>query len=199
MIDVHLITLPDTRRDWLDQCLCSVADEPITLHRVEGVIGNIGAGRAEGFSRGAQPYVSFVDPDDWVLPGAFSACLDVLESNPDVVCAYTMEAIANDLGTVVSYRDIDSYRLRDPVLAAHHVAVFRRDAISEFLPELSNYHYVPELYLKRYVQQNRGRFMLVPMYGYVWRLHPQCSHKTMISAAWQNEYRALGRLYGNMG
>ena len=88
MIDVHMILLGDENPEWLAQCIQSLADEPVALHIVRGEFGHIGKWRAKGFRLGTNPYVAYVDPDDYVLPGAFAACAALLDSSADVDMAH---------------------------------------------------------------------------------------------------------------
>jgi len=82
-IDVHVLLLPDTNQEWWQQCQDSLRNEPINLHVVDGVTGHVGQGRAKGFALGTAPYVCRVDPDDLVLPGGFSACIEALDMHPE--------------------------------------------------------------------------------------------------------------------
>ena len=80
MIDVHILTHNEPQ--WqIDRCLESLKDEPINLHIVHGFDEwPPYQGRALGFSKGTAPYVSYVDPDDYIVPGAFTKLLAVIES-----------------------------------------------------------------------------------------------------------------------
>lgn len=77
MLDVHILTLPDTRRDWQRQCIQSVqaaaqrAGYPVHVHVVPGVPGHLGQARAVGYEAGSAPWKCYVDDDDYVLPEAF--------------------------------------------------------------------------------------------------------------------------------
>jgi hypothetical protein len=77
MLDVHILTLPTSNREWFDQCVDSVmnaadrAGFPVDVHIVSGVLGHIGKGRAEGYALGHHPYVTFVDDDDFIICNAF--------------------------------------------------------------------------------------------------------------------------------
>lgn len=87
MIDVHVLTHSGTRPEWLAQCLESLASEPCTVHVVAGTEGNIAAGRERGFALGHEPYLTFVDSDDYVLPGAMAAlCAGLAEHDAVVGC-----------------------------------------------------------------------------------------------------------------
>ena len=91
-IDVHLITHNEPQ--WqIDRCLESLKDEPVTLHIVQGFYEwPPYQGRALGYSKGTAPYVSYVDPDDYLVPGAFTKLLTAIESG-DYDAAYGWERI----------------------------------------------------------------------------------------------------------
>jgi glycosyltransferase involved in cell wall biosynthesis len=122
MIDVHMIVYDEPQ--WqIDRCLESLKDEPITLHVIPGVeerrykvCGPV-IGRREGFSRGSAPFVSFVDPDDWIEPGAFGFLLDEIERS-GLNVAYGGEYIHRDGRRVgVSYSLHHSYVCRRAAFA----------------------------------------------------------------------------------
>jgi len=78
---------------WLSECIASIADAidqspfPVELHIVNGTKGHIGKGRAEGYAQGCHPYVTFVDDDDFLLPGAFAQMAEAIKFNPEAVCS----------------------------------------------------------------------------------------------------------------
>jgi hypothetical protein len=78
MIDVHMIVYDEPQ--WqIDRCLESLKNEPITLHIVQGVEEwPPTIGRAKGYSLGTHPYHAYVDPDDYIVPGAFQLLLDAI-------------------------------------------------------------------------------------------------------------------------
>lgn len=49
-IDVHILTMPDSNREWLSRCIKSLDGEPVNLHILPGVKGDIAAGRMAGFA-----------------------------------------------------------------------------------------------------------------------------------------------------
>lgn len=184
MIDVHVITLPHERHEWFDKCVLSMDGEPITLHHVDGVQGNIGAGRAEGFSRGTHDLVSFVDPDDWVINRGFSVCLQYMKVHPNTACVYTRENIAYGDSGVVTESGSDKYlqHLGTPQEAteAHHLVVFRRAAIEPWITQLADYRFLPEPFLKTMVLQTYGLDFL-DFAGYMWRKNKQGAHRTLMN------------------
>lgn len=118
MIDVHVLTHSGTRAEWLDECLESLRHEPCTVHVLQGTEGNIAAGRERGFALGAHPYVTYVDSDDVVLPGAMDAVLEGLQHH-DAVTTY--EAFLVD----------GEYHGRVP---GHHLFALRREVLAPHLP-----------------------------------------------------------------
>ena len=148
MIDVHVLTHSGTRGDWLEQCLESMRGEPCTVHIVKGVEGHIGQGRAEGFQLGDHPYVSYVDSDDYVLPGAMKACLTALAHHP---------AVCTDEIATVDGKEVAQHTL-------HHLFVARRDVVTPLIPAVAQLNHHPEVVLGFHLLPAR-----VAMLGYVWR------------------------------
>ncbi len=74
-IDVHIIRFKEP--DWMmDRCLSSLNGQPVNIHIVKGEAEFPAfKARAKGFSKGHAPYVSYVDPDDEVKPGAYEKML----------------------------------------------------------------------------------------------------------------------------
>lgn len=97
MIDLHILTLSDSRADWRDRCVASVLDAaaragyPVHVHVVPGIDGHLGLARARGYAVGSAPWKCYVDDDDYVLPGAFKALAPHLSS--DVAAIFPRERI----------------------------------------------------------------------------------------------------------
>lgn len=165
MIDVHVLTLPNDRQDWFKQCMMSLKDEPVNVHILDGVVGNIGQARVNGFTQGDAKFVSYVDPDDYVLPGGFAAGIQALEENPSIPCAYTYEY---RLGINESIRSYNSFHR-----APHHLLMFRRELIERYFSELVMQKYTPEPWLLRQLGKDFGHRALweITEPHYVWRLH----------------------------
>jgi hypothetical protein len=112
-----------------------------------------------------------VDPDDWVLPGALEACVEKLESNSDIVAAYTMETWVNESGVLRAEIGESLYQpfIGKPqeALRAHHLTVIRRSALPD-LSFMDDYPICAEQALKQRLWAPE-KFAFVPMQGYVWR------------------------------
>ena len=157
MIDVHVLTHSGTKPEWLDQCLQSLAAEPCTVHVVPGVEDNIAAGREIGFAQGTHPYLTFVDSDDYVLPGAMEAMCGALQHHE---AAVGME------------QQLTDGALSRPI-GGHHLFAIRREALRPFLDGWGernrNHHCVEAL-------SRIAKPIHVKAVTYVWRRHPLQSH-----------------------
>ena len=164
MIDVHVLTHSATRPEWLAQCLESLASEPCTVHVVSGTEGCIAAGRARGFALGEHPYVTYVDSDDYVLPGAMAAMCAALGHNDAAV------------GREMVLQDGQLHG----AIAGHHLHALRRSVIAPHLPayasRFAGRHCCAAL--REIAQPAR-----VDAVTYVWRLHERQSHPRV--SAWQ--------------
>jgi glycosyltransferase involved in cell wall biosynthesis len=119
MLDVHVLT-GSAPKAWLDQCLASIfeargkAPFRVDVHVLAGEAGHIGRGRAAGYAMGTQPYVTFVDDDDYLLPDAFSAMNPAIDSGVTAICS--TEILQFTANQVVGK-------------SRHHLTAFRRDQI----------------------------------------------------------------------
>lgn len=155
-IDCHVLWLPGQRDDWWQKCRQSLCGEPVNVHRVEGIPGDYVTARCRAFAVGSAPFVSYVDPDDWVMPGAFSHCLWKL-ADPDVVMVWT--------DSVRAYEDrppapVKPYR-------PHQLIVARRWAVEQALEDGD----AGDAELWRRVA-TLGKVEHVGIVGYAWRQHP---------------------------
>ena len=92
LIDCHVLHLPGERVDWRAWCDDSLdanrAD--IRIHHLEGIPGAYMKARYEGFKQGRLQFVSYVDPDDWVVGvGAFELCRQQTYLVPGAVGAWS--------------------------------------------------------------------------------------------------------------
>ncbi len=122
-LDVHVLTMPDTRSEWVAQRRESIfaaveqSGYPVVVREVDGEVGHIGRGRKRGYALGELPYVTYVDADDYLLPGAFAALRAGLDAGADAVCP----------GETVLQ---GGYLLRRP--KRHHLIAYRREIANQF-------------------------------------------------------------------
>ena len=157
MIDVHVLTYSGTDPRWLDQCLESLAKEPCTVHVMQGVEGSVGQGRAVGYTLGQHEFVSYVDSDDYVLPGVMDHCLEALQHHPAVV---TRE------------RRLWGMRFDSSQVGGHHLAVYRREDVELHLGDVASLPYHCDQVLLRALAPQQLDFV-----GYVWRMHGAQGHR----------------------
>lgn len=162
-VDVAIIVMDD--EPWLDECLNSVQDGEVYLIPATS---NMGAGRRKGFLSGTNPYIAVVDPDDIVAPGALKACAEALDANPDIAMAHTDEQKINESGKIISRPLIKEKE------KAHHLCVYRREAIQPYIDDLPYYGFYADAMLKVMIRHKTKR---VPMVGYFHRKYPRLKRK----------------------
>lgn len=160
MIDVHVLTHSGTRQEWLDQCLESLAGQPCTVHVVQGVERNIAAGREIGFGLGTHPFVTFVDSDDYVLPGAMDAMCEALQKHD---AAVGRERMLVDGALTRPY-------------GGHHLYALRRSVLAPHLPGWGARNRLEQCGTALYAV---ARPTDIPAETYVWRRHDGQSHRRL--------------------
>lgn len=136
-IDVHVLHCHEPP-EWIAGCLDSLHDEPVTVYLRKGIKGKVGLARARAFACGHAPYVAFVDGDDEVMPGAFDAALEVLESRPEVVSTYCdIQLLGHPDGVGYIKAPWDPAAQLQRMAEVHHLHVMRRSAVMPLLDELS--------------------------------------------------------------
>jgi hypothetical protein len=183
MIDVHVLTLPETNTIWFDELLESLRFEPIKLHIIDGIKGNLGLARTKGFQLGDCKYVSYVDHDDLVIPGIFRKVLDCLD-NTACSGVYTDEVLMNEFGKVfalgwsIDHRPFMSdKRLQICNIGGqymHHLIVLKREYVEKCLPLQSKMLPEPELLNK---MLEFGPLVHLREIGYKWRIHKDNGYK----------------------
>lgn len=192
-VDVHCLHIPSTDMNLWKECQSSLLGEPINLHIVQGIVGNIEEGRVKGFRIGNSPYVSFVDPDDIVLPGAFASCIEALEKNKELCGAFTDELLINGNGDTTS-KGIWSGKPWHPLKQLdqrylHHVTVMRRCYVEKYYDDLILLRHLGEYILKALITEH-GPWMHVNHVGYKWRVwnggaHVWFSNDDIHNARWK--------------
>jgi len=155
MLDVHVLTMPCTPPEWVAQRRASIAAAvaaagfPVCVHEVDGEHGHIGRGRARGYALGVQPYVTYVDCDDYLLPDAFAALANALAAGHDAVAP----GETTEQGSV-----------RRQSLRPHHLICYRRGIANAF--DHAAWRVCGDLALA-----NQTDIHQVPGHGYVHRLY----------------------------
>lgn len=168
MIDVHVLHLPGERADWRAACDASLVGHPITVHHLDGTPRDYLGSRLRGFSVGSHPFVSFVDPDDVVLPNAFAICLANFAIHQLAVAIYTDSLRLQENEPMHSARPI---RFNRP----HQVVVARRKVIDEVVQSGESFKDDAGFWS---AVKKRGQVHHLPFVGYVWRDHSQGHHRS---------------------
>lgn len=182
MVDVHIAHMPGQRSDWWDQCHESLRGHPITIHHINGVIGDVRQARFNGYHCGTHEFVAHVDPDDRVLPGAFNAVVGVLQQSPDAAGAYCLSNVLNEkgqnVGLIHPYREYDAGYLSKHVAEIHQIVVMRREPLLrimrnywDIIPSVTYCEIVCYALLAR-----EYTWKAVDFVGYEWRVHNRGAH-----------------------
>lgn len=126
---------------------------------------------------GSHEYVSYVDPDDRLLPGAFAAIYAVLRESPTTAAAYSMSHRLNEAGDVVGlmhpFREYKRDYLRRHVGEIHQLAVMKRGDIlrvmSENWVDIPPSGYTDITYFALLARE--FDWIAVNHVGYEWRVH----------------------------
>lgn len=159
MIDVHILLMGTERQDFLEQCLESLKNEPITLHLAPGIPGDIRTARANALAKGTNPYVGWVDPDDFIIPGAYTRLLNIIG---DKKFAWAKEQIWN------MSPDLTEVKGKSILHRPHHMHIVHRSIL--------NYDYirsgVEERTPDKWVEELAADGIHDPKVGYIWRVYP---------------------------
>ena len=85
MIDVHVLTCEHTVPSLLARCLRSLEGQPVVVHVVDNAGYAVGYGRSVGYALGTAPFVSYIDCDDYALPGAYQGILSAMAEHRGIV------------------------------------------------------------------------------------------------------------------
>lgn len=200
-VDTHVLLLPETNQQWWEECQATLTDEPINLHLVNGIPGHIGKARANAYQLGDTPYISFVDPDDLVIPGAFQACIDALEANPQACGAYTDEILISESGETIE-QGIWTGKPWNPLLMLepkymHHIIVMRREYVLRHLDEMDRWPNLAEFVLKGLLTKY-GPWVPANKTGYKWRISSseKATHKRFpVTGVYAARWRIIPLLY----
>lgn len=191
--DVHVLTLETDNKDWLNQCLSSLEPEPVNVHLIPGIVGHIGKGRAAGFSAGSSPFVSFVDSDDYVMPGAFKRAVDKLESNPNLSAVCSAEQVMDEDGNVTKQNkysnDYDELTQGQFLLYVHHLVVLRRSAIEQYLDFIADIPNRCEFCTWAEMMYDGHEFGYVDSVDYSWRYRAgSAKHSVPVDKRHMNQF-----------
>ena len=172
---MHIGVSGNENQAWFDQCLASLKGEPVNIHLVDAVPGNLGRMRLDGFSRGTSPWVTYVDPDDYITPGAFHRALPHLISG--VSAYYTNHAIVDEKGNRKGpwFHNMSKQLDFTQVKQMHHIVIYNREIIAPVVHLLDGSQ-SGELEPLNLHAVRSGRVIGTPREEYSWRIHPEGVH-----------------------
>lgn len=172
-VDVHIAIGHD--EPWLTDCVNSLMREDVNIWFVPKIEGDTAAAREAGFRKGSAPYVSFVDPDDLVVPGVFERCVAALDQHWEWVGCYTDESLITADGDFLMHgwsidpRPFEAMGYRHELMQGiHHLRVLRRSIVERCLPLKTKR--MPEPVLMHEMRKY-GELGHIPIVGYHWRIH----------------------------
>lgn len=173
-VDTHvLIHHSNGHRDWLDQCLASMENEPTNILLVRDQGTNVGAARAAAMLHGDAPLQCFVDDDDFVSEGAFAACIAALE-DPALAGAYTrFRTIDARSGAWIKENGAHVWSraaMQRYVFEVMHLHVYRRSAAAPHLKEIAQWPTAEEALLMGLIAAH-GDWLKIDRIGYTKRAH----------------------------
>lgn len=183
-VDVHVgkpMVETDQSIKWFEQCLDSLDGEPIRLHIVDPIPGDLRRVRYEAFQLGESEYVSFVDADDFIKPGAFQACIDALEINPDVCGCYTTYDIIDENDDLIRRpRFVEWNPSLSHALKVHQLIVMRREDVVSVMRD--NYDIIAPIFNEMFCTTTlmglKKPWLAIPFNGYTWRKTKMGAHRT---------------------
>lgn len=206
LVDVHILHLPNENQHWWELCKESLKDHPINIHNVDGIVGNARAARQRGYEQGSASYVSFVDPDDIVLPSAFQACVDALEVDPSLGGAYTNSQKIDEDGNVIEEMVVPDtpWSIENHItlpMPVHQTAVIRRSVMEQAIklvePLLKGWKYMCVDYIFYASVAAIAPWHYIPIRGYQWRIHDKGFHHTTDSAVVSRARKIVRELLTN--
>lgn len=194
--DLHVIVCPYCNPAWVDELMADLREQPVNLYLPPCVEGNVGASRALGFAMGEAEYVSFVDHDDRIMPGAVAACIAALDADDSLGAVFTGEQVVDAELKPIHGPDVSPYRREAHQATPRHVhglIVMRRRLVEPLLEDLALLRAIPEWYLTLAIARTAG-LQRVPVLGRLWRWHPSQATRTMRKQA-TLERKAIANLF----
>lgn len=121
MLDIHVLLSDRVPAVWQTKCLDSVframwhAPFNAQLHPASEIVGDLWAARRSGYAHGTAPYVTYVDPDDWLDDRALIAIHEPMLAGAQAIIAGGY------------YVDVSNQDSRMPTTGG--LNVFRRDVL----------------------------------------------------------------------
>lgn len=169
MIDVHILHLAEANPLWYAQCrqsvqeAVSIAGYPVNVYYMDGVRGNLAAAREAGYASGSSKWKTFVDDDDYVLPGAFRSIGKYL--NSDVAAIFPHECLWQN------------GRLHKGTQGRHHLPIYSREFLDTI--EFGEWRDLIDVAIKEEALRHSSGVLDVDDVVYVHRLYKDSSARVL--------------------
>lgn len=183
-VDTHVLSYLGEPA-WLGQCIASIEHEPTNLQLVMGGFpGSIGQARAYAFTLGMAEYVSFLDDDDYVLPGVTQKCIDYLDNHHGCVGVYTDRYHLHADGRLDPevLPDWHWRRAYHGPAEITHLKVMRREVVSSYIDELNKWPTYEE-YVLCNLMVEQGYWHHLPVFGAVKRFKDPSESSMRLSSS----------------
>jgi hypothetical protein len=198
-VDVIIVHGKNDNKAWAEQAQASISFHGVNIIDVDAVPGDTRAARRNGFEKATAPYVSYVDPDDYVITDIpiFEMCARHLDDGPTLCGVSTRSHVLHVesnkpfriLNPTIDWTFEKHFRL---LTLVHQLTVMRTEFVQKIYEE--NYDLIhPTRYnehMRDLLLVQYGDWKIIPEIGYVWRNHRGGDHTSKI--------RRPGDLYGKI-
>lgn len=137
MIDLHYISHPTIDRSkHMKRVIRKLSQLSfITVHEIEGTLGDIGIGRKQGFLSGVNDFVTFINDDDDVEVSVIEQCFNQLQENPSIDAIVTKSCSVVNGKQHIAQSPITSGQIHNSstILGANGLTIIRRSSIQSYL------------------------------------------------------------------
>jgi hypothetical protein len=204
-LDVVMIHGKDDNKAWAEQARASVLFHNVNIIDVDAVPGDTRLARKNGFEKSTAPYVSFVDPDDYVTTDIpiFELCVKVLVEDKSICGVSTRSYLISDKPTKLLNSTIkwDLIKHFYNITLIHQLTVMRTDVVQKVCSE---HHDL--IYPVKYNEHNRdlllvqyGDWKIIPEIGYTWRKRAEGAHSLKIPKPKANYNTIADLIYKKRG
>lgn len=144
-IDVHIINQEGSNKSLLDRAIKSIDSTANIVLVNDDKHCDMMANRIKGYTSGSNEWVSFVDYDDMIVPGAFQKLYDfAMAEKADAVYgnSYIINADTNVIERTFYQKHMPKISLFDGYTLVHQLSLVKRSVVEQALPfaVLSTFH-----------------------------------------------------------
>jgi glycosyltransferase involved in cell wall biosynthesis len=147
MIDAHVIRYHSlSKPELFERCADSLRHPKVNIHVVTGRKDpHFGELRVQGFSKGRNKYVTFLDDDDYLYPGAVDTILDAIGDNDFAISAYSIDGNFPEVGIIPDSLNYSIARKRLRYFQGFKIV--KRKVVEQYYPILNKTRYMEDAIL----------------------------------------------------